>query len=270
MAKVVPGQRGKAYDALVQCEAGLMSVTGTAEHLVKVNISVADIAAGMYGYAGILTALYQRERTGIGAHIAASLLDALGEWMSQPALWTRYSGAQPQRTGAHHATIAPYGPFPTADGIQVELPAVQSEREWARFVEQVLEQPNPIQDERFRGNANRIEHREQLDALVAAALSQLPFEEVIRRLDGAGIPNVRLNTIPESVDHVQLTARHGWTTTLTPAGPVEPLLPPVVSAELDVQIRPVPGPGEHTKAVLTELGFSGDEMEDMTSGGSSR
>jgi crotonobetainyl-CoA:carnitine CoA-transferase CaiB-like acyl-CoA transferase len=261
-----PSQQRKAYDALVQCETGLVSITGTAEQPVKVGISVADIAAGMYGYAGVLSALYRRERTGLGAHLAVSLFDALGEWMSQPALWTRYSGTEPRRTGPHHASIAPYGPFPTADGGHVQL-AVQNEREWQRFVEQVLHRPELLADERFRGNASRIEHREQLDALVTAALSALPAEEVLRRLDAAGIANARLNTMHEFTEHVQLTARNRWTATPTPAGEVETLVPPVTSAELGVRIRPVPAAGQHTQAVLAELGFGPDEIEDMTAEG---
>lgn len=248
-----PWQSRKAYDALVQCEAGLVSITGTEEHPVKVGISVADIAAGMYGYTGILTALYLRESSGTGTHLAVSLFDALAEWMSQPALWARYSGAEPKRTGAHHASIAPYGPFPTADSGYVQL-AVQNEREWQRFVQTVLRRPEILADERFSGNASRVQHRDEVDGLVAGILSRLPADEVIQRLEAAAIAYARLNTLREFTQHVQLTSRGRWVRTATPAGDVETLLPPVTSDALPVRIGPVPAVGQHTLAILAELG----------------
>ena len=163
----------KAYDLLVQCEAGLLSITGTPEHLVKVGISVADIAGGMYAYSAILTALFHRERTGAGVAIEISLFDALTEWMGHPIYHTLYSGEPPPRTGSRHATIAPYGSFMTGDGHEVQL-GIQNDREWRRFCDLVLVQPQLVDDPRFATNASRVEHHETLAAAIEEVFLALP------------------------------------------------------------------------------------------------
>ena len=248
-----PHARKKAYDLLVQCEAGLLSVTGTAESPAKAGISVADIAAGMYAFTGVLTALYERERTGDGTTLEVAMLDALGEWMAQPYLYSVYGGEPPRRTGARHASISPYGPYRTADG-QVFL-GLQNEREWAVLCREILGRPELISDPRFATNTDRVVNDEQLTLILETALRQLTAAEVEQRLDAAGIANARLRTPAEFAVHPQLAARDRWRQVGTPAGPVRALLPPVTVPGRESAMGNVPAPGEHTKAILAELGF---------------
>jgi itaconate CoA-transferase len=243
----------KAYDLLVQCEAGLVSVTGTPEAPAKAGISVADIAAGMYAYAGVLTALYERERTGDGSTLEVAMLDALGEWMSQPVLFGGYGGPPPQRTGARHASISPYGPYQAADG-QVFV-GLQNDREWAVLCRDVLHQPELTADPRFAANTDRFAHDAQLTAVIEGALAGLPAEEVVAMLDAAGIANARLRTPAEFAAHPQLAARNRWRDVDTPAGPIRALLPPVTVPGREPAMGRVPALGEHTAAVLAELGL---------------
>jgi crotonobetainyl-CoA:carnitine CoA-transferase CaiB-like acyl-CoA transferase len=247
-----PYRDKKAYDLLVQCEAGLVSVTGTPETPSKVGISAADIAAGMYAYTGILTALYTRERTGEGAAFEVSLLEALGEWMGFPAYFTAGSGSQPPRTGARHAAIAPYGPFEAGDGKAVFL-GLQNEREWARFCEAVLERPELAEDPKFDSNSKRVENAEALDAAIEGAFGELTSEEVISRLDDAGIANARMRNVQEFLDHPQLEARDRWREVGSPAGPLRALIPPVTMRGVEAVMNPIPDVGEHTDAILAEL-----------------
>jgi itaconate CoA-transferase len=239
----------KAYDLLVQCEAGLLSVTGTPEAPCKAGISVADIAAGMYAYSGVLTALYERERTGRGSSFEVSLLDALGEWMTQPYLYTVYGGQEPRRTGARHASISPYGPY--RDG-QVFL-GLQNEREWAVLCEKVLDRPELVTDPRFATNPDRVAHDAELTAIIEGVLAPMAPDEVVARLDAAGIASARLRTPAEFAAHPQLEARDRWREAGTPAGPVRALLPPVTVPGREAVMGAVPALGQHTEAVLAEF-----------------
>ncbi|MCI0419363.1 MAG: CoA transferase [Acidobacteria bacterium] len=254
-----PYQNQKAYDLLVQAEAGLLSVTGSEETPCKVGISIADIAGGMYAYSGILVALITRGKTGEGSRIEISLLEALGEWMSYPALYTRYGGAPPPRTGASHAAIAPYGPFANREGSLVYL-GIQNEREWTRFCEQVLERPELTTDPRFESNAKRVANRVALHALIDAVFQKLDGREMVERLQLAQIANARMNTIVEFLEHPQLEARHRWRQIDSPVGPLWTLLPPIASDNLEPRMEPIPALGEHSEIILKELGFDSDSI----------
>jgi itaconate CoA-transferase len=255
-----PYSRKKAYDLLIQCEAGLVSVTGTPDTPSKAGISVADIAAGMYGYSGVLTALYQREKTGQGAAFEVSMFEALGEWMGYPAYFAAYGGTPPPRTGASHATICPYGPFRTAGGKSVFL-GIQNEREWRAFCDAVLRQPDIAADARFADNAARVANRDQLVCLVEEVFAALEAEEVIARLESANIASARLNTAQEFWDHPQLRARGRWREIASPAGPLQALLPPATMEGVEPRMGPVPAVGEHTRAILAELGLSPEHID---------
>jgi itaconate CoA-transferase len=241
----------KAYDLLVQCEAGLLSVTGTPDAPCKAGISVADIAAGMYAYSGVLTALYERERTGRGSSFEVSLLDALGEWMTQPYLYTVYGGQEPRRTGARHASISPYGPY-QARGGEVFI-GLQNEREWAVLCDKVLARSDLVTDERFATNPDRVKHDDELTAIIEDVLASMKPDEVVARLDAAGIASARLRTPAEFAAHPQLAARDRWREADTPGGPVRALLPPVTVPGRPAAMGAVPALGQHTEAVLAEF-----------------
>jgi itaconate CoA-transferase len=249
-----PFSERRAYDLLVQCETGLLSVTGSPEQPAKVGISVADISGGMYAYSAVLTALFARERTGQGASLEVSLFDSLTEWMSQPMYYAMYTGVAPERTGTSHATIAPYGTFRTSDGA-VQL-AVQNEREWARLCAQVLERPALVADARFGSNADRVAHRAELAAEIEAALADLSTDEVLARLDAAQIANGSFNTVADLLEHPQLEQAGRWTEIDTPVGPVRALRPPARMAGFEAVLGAVPDVGEHTDAILAELGYA--------------
>jgi itaconate CoA-transferase len=248
----------KAYDLLVQSEVGLVSLTGTEHEPAKVGISVADIAAGMYTYSGILAALYRRASTGAGALLEVSLFDALAEWMGAPAYYTSYSGTTPQRSGAHHASIAPYGPYDTQDG-PVYL-AIQNAREWTRFCDDVLQRSELATDDRFRSNVDRVRHRRDLDAEIAKVLRDLPIQHVQARLEAAGIANARVGSVDDFLDHAQLRERHRWREIDSPAGPLRALLPPVQMSDGEPVMGAVPSLGQDTDTILEELGFSADAI----------
>lgn len=247
-----PYRDKKAYDLLVQCEAGLVSITGTPETPSKVGISVADIAAGMYAYSGILAALMRRERTGEGATLDVSMLESLGEWMGFPAYFSHYGGEEPKRSGASHAAIAPYGPFECGDGEIVFL-GIQNEREWARFCEEVLERPGMAEDERFASNSERVANRADLHAEIEGVFSRLTEEEAIERLEGAGVANARMRTVRQFLDHPQFQARGRWREVGSPAGPLRALAPPATLAGTEPVMGPIPGIGEHTGEILAGL-----------------
>jgi itaconate CoA-transferase len=243
----------KAYDLLVQSEVGLVSITGSPDAPAKVGISVADIAAGMYAYSGILAALIARGRTGQGASVDVSLFDALAEWMSAPAYSTRYGGTPPARTGASHATIAPYGPFRTEGGHEVYL-AIQNAREWRRFCEDVIRRPELAADERFATNAARVANRQALQQAVEAVAATLSADALVARLEAARIAWARMNSMTEFLEHPQLSARGRWREVGSPVGPIAALEPPGALDDAPARMDPVPALGEHADAILAELG----------------
>jgi crotonobetainyl-CoA:carnitine CoA-transferase CaiB-like acyl-CoA transferase len=246
----------KAYDLMVQCESGLVSITGTSEVPSKVGISVADIAAGMYAYTGTLSAIIRRLRTGEGATIEVSMLEALAEWMGFPLNYATYGGRPPARSGASHAAIAPYGPFACAGDEQVFL-GIQNEREWRAFCETVLGQPELATDDRFATNSLRVQHRGALAAMVEEVFARFSADEVVDRLDTTGIANARLRDLAGLAAHPQLEARDRWREVRSPAGPLRQLLPPAMPDGLEPRLDPIPAVGEHTEAILAELGLSG-------------
>ena len=249
-----PYRDKKAYDLLIQCETGLVSVTGTPDTPSKAGISAADISAGMYAFSGILTALYRRERTGEGAALEVSLFESLGEWMSHPAYVTAYTGSQPPRAGASHASIAPYGPFATGDGATVNL-GVQNEREWGRFCAVVLRRPEVAADPRFASAGDRVTHRAALHAIIDEVFSALNADEVVARLELAQIASARMRSVQEFIDHPQLAARDRWREVDSPVGPVRALLPPIVMEGVDYAMGPIPDLGEQTERILREIGY---------------
>jgi itaconate CoA-transferase len=241
----------KAYDLLVQCEAGLLSITGSPDEPAKCGIAVADIAAGMYAFSGVLSALYERERTGTGTVFQVSLLDSLAEWMGYPYYYAAYGGAAPERTGARHASIAPYGPFRTGDGAQVFV-AVQNDGEWVRLCEVVLDKPALATDPRFATNPARVQESASLTAEIEHAFAALTAEAVVNRLDRARIANARMRTLAEFAEHPQLRDR--WREVDSPVGPLHGLMPPITVAGRRPRMEAVPAVGEHTEAVLAEIG----------------
>jgi itaconate CoA-transferase len=261
-----PYRDKKAYDLLVQCETGLVSVTGTPETPAKAGISAADIAAGMYAFAGILTALYQRERMGKGTALEVSLFEALGEWMSHPAYFTAYGGTPPPRTGASHATIAPYGPFRAGDGKEINL-GIQNEREWVRFCTIVLERPEMATDPQFNSNARRVANREALHAIIDAVFSQLTVQQVIARLDQAQIAYARMNTMQEFWEHPQLEARQRWREISSPVGSLKALLPPITMQDVEPRMDAIPAVGEQTEPILRTLGYTDKQIERLRAEG---
>ncbi|MET7860131.1 CaiB/BaiF CoA-transferase family protein [Streptomyces sp. NPDC005318] len=249
-----PWSDRKAYDLLVQCETGVVSLTGSPEEPAKVGISIADIAAGMYAYSGILTALYERRVTGRARAVEISLFEALSEWMGSPAYYTAYSGTQPARVGAQHATIAPYGPYEASDGRTVLL-AIQNEREWTSFCAVFLDDAALATDERFRRGSSRVARREELNAIVAARFAELTAADAVKLLDEAKVANARLNSVAEFWEHPVLAGRDRWRDVDTPGGPVRALLPPATISGLSPRMDPVPAVGEHTDDVLRGLGY---------------
>jgi itaconate CoA-transferase len=249
-----PYRDKKAYDLLIQSEAGLVSVTGTEDTPAKVGVSIADTAAAMYAYSGILTALLLRNRTGKGTAIEVSMLEALGEWMGYAAYYTSYGGMQPPRTGAKHAAIAPYGPFAANNGDTVYL-AIQNEREWSRFCEQVLEYPGMASDPRFQNNSKRVQNRAELEEIIHGIFQRLTRTAIIERLENAQIAYARLNSVQEFVDHPQLAARDRWREIESPAGPLQALVPPATIEGVEPFMGAVPALGQHTYTILKELGF---------------
>ena len=250
----------KAYDLLVQSEVGVVSITGADDMPCRVGISIADIAAGMYAYSAILTALYQRRATGVGVTLDVSLFDALAEWMGFPIYHTAYTGRELRRSGPNHVSIAPYGPFRGADGY-IYL-AVQNAREWTRFCAQVLGRPAVEDDERFRTNELRVQNREALRSVIEETFATLKAEEIEAKLEGAQIAHARMNSVHEVIDHPQLTARSRWTEIGSEAGPLRALPPPVAIEGVEPVMGDVPALGQHTSAILEELGFTDDIVAD--------
>ena len=255
-----PYRDKKAYDLLIQSEAGFLSITGTPDAPSKAGISVADIAAGMYAYTNILSALLLRGKTGEGSHIDVSMLEAMGEWMGYPMYYAFDEAPPPPRTGASHASIYPYGPFTAGDGGTVML-GLQNEREWKAFCEAVLQRPEVAIDARFDSNARRNQHRAELQALILGIFAELTAAQVVERLDAAGIANARVNDMAGLWAHPQLQARSRWRQVATPAGEVPALLPPGVNSAFDYRMDAVPAVGQHNAAILAELGWSAEQID---------
>ena len=261
-----PYRDKKAYDLLIQSESGLLSVTGTPDTPSKAGCSIVDIASGMYAYTNILAALIQRGRTGQGCCIDISMLESMAEWMSFPLYYT-YDGAEPPvRAGASHATIYPYGPFPTGDGKVVML-GLQNEREWAIFCDKVLAQPGLKADPRFSSSSLRSKTRKELYGIIVEAFAKLTAEQIVQRLDEAQIGNARMNDMRDLWEHAQLRARKRWVDVDTPAGKVKALLPPGVPASFEPRMDPVPAIGEHTEAILAELGYKQEAIAKLRAAG---
>jgi crotonobetainyl-CoA:carnitine CoA-transferase CaiB-like acyl-CoA transferase len=254
-----PYRDKKAYDLLIQGEAGFLSVTGTEETPSKAGPSIADIAAGMYAYTNILAALIQRQKTGRGQHLDISMLESLVEWMSYPLYYAFDGAPPPARTGASHATIYPYGLFPAGDGKTVLL-GLQNEREWATFCEVVLRQPDLARQERFSSNSRRNAARDELSRIIIEAFSTLSVEEVVARLDEARIANARANDMHDVWKHPQLKARNRWREVETARGRIPALLPPGSWEEGDPCLDPVPALGEHADRILSALGYTPDQI----------
>jgi len=261
-----PHRDRKAYDLLIQSEAGFLSVTGGADEPAKAGNSIADIAAGMYAYSNILAALIQRGRTGRGTHIDVSMLEALAEWMSFPLYYAMDGAAPPVRSGASHATIYPYGPFECGDGKVVML-GLQNEREWLSFCTTVMLQPGLASDARFDANAKRHQHRAELRALIQAEFKPLTAAQVLARLDAAQIANAQVNTMAELWAHPQLAARGRWAEVGSPAGPLPALLPPGVNDSYRHVMGDVPAVGQHTDAILAGLGHGAADIAALRASG---
>ncbi|MEW2623070.1 CaiB/BaiF CoA-transferase family protein [Streptomyces sp. NPDC048106] len=250
----------RAYDMLVQCETGLVSVTGTPERPVKAGIPAADIAAGMYAFSGVLAALVRRGTTGRGGPVEVSLLDSLAEWMGHPLHHTMHGGEPPARTGLAHPVIAPYDAYATADGSLVLL-SVQNDREWRRLAELVLKRPELATDPRFATNARRVAHRAETDGAVARALGALDADEAMARLERAGVACARLRDPRGLAEHPQLAARERWRQVGSPVGPLRALLPPITLPGGDgARMGDVPALGQHTGALLRAVGMTDDEI----------
>jgi itaconate CoA-transferase len=261
-----PYRDKKAYDLLIQSESGFLSVTGTPDEPAKAGCSIADIAAGMYAYSNILAALIERARTGLGCRIDVSMLESMVEWMSYPLYYAFDGATPPPRAGAAHATIYPYGPFPTGDGKTVML-GLQNEREWAAFCKDVLQQPSLTADARFASNSRRTQARAELRALIVDAFAQLTAEQVVARLDAAQIANARMNDMHDVWQHEQLKSRKRWMKVATPAGSVPALLPPGQPNAYAPRMDPVPALGQHTDAILRELGLDDAAIERLRTAG---
>ncbi|MEV4146682.1 CaiB/BaiF CoA-transferase family protein [Amycolatopsis sp. NPDC049691] len=254
-----PYRDAKAYDLLIQSEAGLVSVTGSETEPAKSGIPAADIGAGMYAFSGILSALYDRERTGQGTELEVSLFDSLVEWMGFPLYYAGYGGTPPPRTGTSHPAIAPYGTFAAGDGTEIVL-AVQNEREWAAFCEHAVERPEWVTDERYATGSARVAHRPELEREIDAIFGRLTGAELESRLRRGRIAHARRRDLPDVLAHPQLTARDRFAEVATPGGPVRATLPPITVAGRAPRMDPVPALGEHTDAVLAEFGFDAADL----------
>jgi itaconate CoA-transferase len=257
-----PYETKKAYDLLIQSESGFVSVTGSPDAPAKAGCSLSDIAAGSYAYSSILNALLLRHKTGLGSRLDVSMLESTVEWMSFPLYYAFEGAAPPPRAGASHATIYPYGPFPVGDGASVML-GLQNEREWQVFCEKVLMQASLATDVLYDNNSKRSANRDKLRALIVEAFSSMTIEQVVERLELAQIANARVNEMKDVWAHPQLQARERWVQVDSPAGPLPALLPPASNNQFQARMDPVPDIGQHTRAILSELGVKAEAIERM-------
>jgi itaconate CoA-transferase len=257
-----PYRDKKAYDLLVQSEAGFLSITGTPDAPSKAGCSIADIAAGMYAYTGILSALIQRQKTGRGSRIDVSMLESMVEWMNYPMYYAFDGAAPPPRAGAAHATIYPYGPFDTGDGRSVML-GLQNEREWAAFCTTVLQKPELAKDARFNANSLRVANRDELKQIILEAFTPLTSQQVVQRLEMAQIANANVNDMNDVWGHAQLKARNRWTSVQTPVGAVPALLPPGVNSAFKPRMDAIPALGQHSECILSELGYTASDIDSL-------
>jgi itaconate CoA-transferase len=255
-----PYQNRKAYDLLVQFETGLVSITGTPESPCKAGISAADIAAGMYAFSGILMALYRREKTGRGGVVQVSLFDALSEWVLPAAYYAVYGGSAPPRSGAEHASIAPYGPYFTGDGQQINI-GIQNEREWRQFCTWVLLNKEIAADSRFDSNSRRSENRKALRTVISEIFRTLTLDEIVGRLEHAGIAHSRTNSVQDILAHPQHTARGRTRNVASPVGPLQALAPPILLDGVKPRMDAIPALGQDTDAILTELGYTSQQIQ---------
>ncbi len=246
-----PYRDRKAYDVLIQAETGVISLTGTPEQPAKVGLSVADVSGGMYAYSNTLAALIQRGRTGVGSHIEVSLFDSLLEWLGHQTIYTRQFDRLPRRAGARHATVAPYGPFPCADGQDVVL-VVQNNREWETFCN-ALDLSSLVADVRFNTNSQRVANNHELDELIINRLTTLTADDLVDRMEKAALPWAKVNDMRDVLTHPQLAARQRWQDVETPNGSFTMLRPPLDITGVDVEMGAVPAVGEHTQAILSWL-----------------
>jgi itaconate CoA-transferase len=261
-----PYAQKKAYDLLVQSEAGVVAVTGTQDAPAKVGISITDIGTGLHAYAAILAALYERERTGNGRRIEVTMFDAMVEWMGHPLYYTHFGGRAPQRAGTDHATIVPYGRFRVGDGSHVMF-GIQNEREWAAFCTGVLRQSHLATDERYDNNTKRAAARAEVMALIEGVFAGLTAQDVVQRLDASGIANARLNTPEEVWKHPQLQARDRWREVGSPVGPLPATLPPASFRGTEARMDSIPAIGEHSESILAELGYTREDIARLKGAG---
>lgn len=258
-----PYEHRKAFDLLLQGETGVIATTGTGDDLAKVGISVGDIGAGVYGAMAVLAAVIERQKTGRGQHVQSSLFDALSEWMGYPLYFTMYGDHPPARAGVRHATVVPYGAYRCGDGDQVLL-AVQSDQHWTDFCTIVTEHPEWIDDPRFNSVPNRRVNRDHLEPLIEEAFLPYTRAQITERLESADIPYGDLNTIAQFADHPQLTGRNRWRDVDVPNGQMRAILPPMNFTDFESPMGPIPAVGQHTEKILTELGYSPEEIRAIT------
>jgi len=259
-----PYETKKAYDLLVQSESGFLSVTGPADTPSKAGCSIADIAAGMYAYSGILNALLLRNKTGLGSRLDVSMLESMTEWMSFPMYYAFDGATPPARSGAAHATIYPYGPFPVGDGSTVML-GLQNEREWVVFCEKVLKQPELAAHPDFNATSKRVANRDRLRTIIVGAFATMTADQVIKLLEDSQIANARVNEMKDVWAHPQLKARNRWKQVGSPVGDLPALIPPATNSAFSARMDPIPALGDHTMSILNELGVQQSVIEEMKS-----
>lgn len=252
-----PYKDKKAYDLLIQAEAGFLSITGNPDSPAKAGISIADIAAGTTAYNNILAALLQRHKTGKGCRLDVSMLESMAEWMSFPLYYAHDGQTPPRRAGAEHASIYPYGPFKTGGSGTVML-GMQNEREWGIFCREVLKRPKLLDDQRFRNTSERSHNRDELRKIIEGVFQSANAGDWLERLQAAGIANAKVNEMKDLWAHPQLIARGRWTKVATSSGEIPALKPAGAAEGMDVRMEDIPAVDEHGEAILKEFGLERD------------